>query len=59
MQVDVATASVYPLLERLAGESDLLLRRSLLTAIAALAQAGPAVGDLPEGVRGRWSERVN
>lgn len=59
VQADVATANVYPLLDRLAGEPDLLLRRSLLTAIAALALPGAATGELPEPVRERWSERVS
>lgn len=57
-QAEVANANVYPLLERLAGESDLLLLRSLLTAVAALAQHGTVRGDLPDAVRERWSERV-
>lgn len=57
-QAEVAKANVYPLLERLAGESDLLLLRSLLTAVAALAQPGTVRGDLPDAVRERWSERV-
>ncbi|CAL8471570.1 g11112 [Coccomyxa elongata] len=58
LDADVATANVYPLLDRLAGEPDLLLRRSLLTAIAALALPGAATGELPEPVRERWSERI-
>jgi hypothetical protein len=59
MQAEVAAANLHPLLERLAGESEPLLRRSVLTAIAALAQPGSAAGPFPEALWDPWSERVS
>ena len=50
--------NLLPLLERLAGEHDELLRRSLLTAIAAMAQCGIAGEALPTEVREAWAEKV-
>ncbi|KAK9822384.1 hypothetical protein WJX81_006810 [Elliptochloris bilobata] len=48
--------SVHALLKRLTGEPDELLRRSVLTAVAALAQPGSAAGELPEALRDYWAE---
>lgn len=50
---------VYPLLDKLAGEPDSLVRRSVLTAISALAQPGtPAATNVVESLSEKWSERV-
>ena len=50
--------SVHVLLRRLSDEPDELLRRSVLTAVAALAEPGSAGGELPESLRDSWSELV-
>lgn len=57
-QAEVHAANLLPLLERLAGEADPLLRRSVLTAIAALAAPGSSAGPFPEQLWDPWSERV-
>jgi hypothetical protein len=59
----MVAVKVYPLLEKLAGEPNLLVRRAVLTAITALAQPGTAAGaaattSVPEGLSEKWSERV-
>ena len=54
----MTAVNLLPLLDRLAGESDELLRRSLLTAIAAMAQCGVAGEALPTAVREAWAEKV-
>ena len=58
LQAEMTTVNLLPLLNRLAGESDELLRRSLLTAIAAMAQCGVAGEALPTAVREAWAEKV-
>ena len=57
-QAEVRAANLLPLLERLAGEADPLLRRSVLTAVAALAAPGSSAGAFPEQLVDAWSERV-
>jgi len=50
--------SAHALLKRLASEPDDLLRRAVLTAVAALAQPGGSAGELPDALRDSWSELV-
>ena len=57
MQAEVAAANLHPLLERLSAEPDPLLRRSVLTAVAALAQPGSSAGAFPAALWDSWSER--
>jgi hypothetical protein len=54
----MAAANVYPLLEKLAGEPDALVRRSVLTAVAALAQPGAGDDGFPDALSEQWSDRV-
>ena len=58
IQAEMTSVSLLPLLERLAGESDELLRRSLLTAASAIAQAGISDEMMPTIVREAWAEKV-
>lgn len=58
IQAEMTSVSLLPLLERLAGESDELLRRSLLTAVSAIAQAGTSDEMMPTIVREAWAEKV-
>ena len=58
LQAEVAAANLHPLLERLSMEPEPLLRRSVLTAIAALAQPGSSAGAFPAALWDTWSERV-
>ena len=58
MQAEMTSVNLLPLLERLAGEPDELLRRSLLTAVAAMAQLGASEERLPTAVREAWAEKV-
>lgn len=54
----MTSVNLLPLLERLAGESDELLRRSLLTAVTAMAQSGVPEEHLQTTVREAWAEKV-
>ena len=54
----MTSVNLLPLLERLAGESDELLRRSLLTAVTAMAQSGTSEEHMPITVREAWAEKV-
>lgn len=58
LQAEIAAANVHPLLERLAAEPEPLLRRSLLTLLAALAAPGSSTGAFPEALWDPWTERV-
>ncbi|CAK0785443.1 hypothetical protein CVIRNUC_008652 [Coccomyxa viridis] len=58
LHAEMTAVNLLPLLDRLAGESDELLRRSLLTAIAAMAQCGLAGEALPTAVREAWAEKI-
>ena len=58
LQAEMTAVNLLPLLDRLAGERDELLRRALLTAIAAMAQCGVAGEALPTAVREAWAEKV-
>lgn len=54
----MASVNLLPLLERLAGESDELLRRSLLTAVSAMAQTGVPGQTMPTAMQEAWAEKV-
>ena len=54
----MASERLLPLLDRLAGEPDELLRRSLLTAISIMAQPGSCGDAMPTTVREGWAEKV-
>ena len=54
----MTNVNLLPLLERLAGESDELLRRSLLTAVTAMAQSGASEEHMPTIIREAWAEKV-
>ena len=55
----MTSVNLLPLLERLAGEPDELLRRSLLTAVTAMAQSGASEEHMPTNVREAWAEKVS
>jgi hypothetical protein len=59
MQAEMAGARLLPLLDRLAGEPNELLRRSLLTAISIMAQAASSGDPMPTPVREDWAEKVS
>ena len=58
VQAEMASIKLLPLLDRLAGEPDELLRRSLLTAISVMAQPGSSGDAMPTAVREGWAEKV-
>ena len=58
VQAEMASVKLLPLLDRLAGEPDELLRRSLLTAILVMAQPGSSGDAMPTAVREGWAEKV-
>ena len=58
MQAEMTSVNLLPLLERLAGEPDELLRRSLLTAVTAMAQSGASEEHMTTSTREAWAEKV-
>ena len=58
MQAEMTSVNLLPLLNRLAGESDELLRRSLLTAVTAMAQSGASEEHMTISTREAWAEKV-